>query len=236
VGGLDGVLVCLQLQWMRNSETRERASSITDSQPKPILVGNRSTLHWIIIEWKAETVERQSGSLSQNSLNRHSNVLIPAHSRRLVYQLPNPILKNWMSFSNVKNVLMVSCLKSIFYFGVIARQRSYRRNQICHFFFTRFSWNCTNETENSLSRSRRVRFFSCRIEVNSVLPDTIARLPKVVGTGAWVSSAEAIRNMQCLPQWKETKCLSTTAHTLRLQLRLLAKAKRKNSSAIKSRR
>lgn len=87
-----------------------------------------------------------------------------------------------MSFSNVKNVLMVSCLKSIFYFRLIARLRSYPANRsavpkffLFHSFFVKLYETRLRIRYHDLD----VFVFLCLcIEVNFVLPDTIARLQK----------------------------------------------------------
>lgn len=128
----------------------------------------------------------------------HSNVLIRSSTRISSCISYNPILVYLERKSSfvvwVKNAkefaLMVSCLRSIFYELLITRQRSNRANRsaVSNFFllfvFREIVWN---ETENSLSRSWRIRFCCWCIEVNSVLPDIIARLSLV--------SSIAIRNM-----------------------------------------
>lgn len=151
-----------------------------------------------------------------------------------MYQLQsNPVLLvkyrwRWMSFSNVKNVVMVSCLKSIFYEALITRLRSYHdeRSAVSKFFlFPSFFVKLYKTRLRIRYHDLDVFVFLCLcIEVNFVLPDIIARLQKSL----LVSSAKQLE--MCKRKMFATitqKCLSTT-HTH------IGKAKRKNSFTIKS--
>ena len=95
-----------------------------------------STLHWIIIE----TIEEQGQKMNKKAQFNHSKLLIPFHSSSSRQDISLP--SNSISSSSVlsfglknvwKNVLMVSCLKNIFYEPFIIRLRSYLDQQICRF-------------------------------------------------------------------------------------------------------
>lgn len=85
-------------------------------------------------------------------------------------QVAIPSVKKSLSVSHgwkmLKNVLMVSCLKSIFYEFLISRQRSYRESRSAVFkvfLFTRFSWKYTKRDWEFVITILTYSFFSVGI-------------------------------------------------------------------------